>query len=90
METCHFCHAPVENPRLVFCDGREGVPTCSPPCQAALRPMPVARAEKACASCGRDVTNEDTYTGGVAWCCLSDMERELIAGDPVVNAMRRL
>lgn len=87
---CHFCGSDVENPRLVYCDGREDVPTCSPPCDAALRPAPVARAKKACAECGRDVTNEDTYRGGIAWCCLSDHERILIAGDPVIPALRRL
>ena len=86
---CHFCNATVENPRLVYCDGREDVPTCDPPCKAALRPMPVARATKACSACGRDVTNEDTYRGGVGFCCVPSAIRELIGGDPVVHAMRR-
>lgn len=90
MTACHFCGLHVENPRLVYCDGREGVPTCNPPCDAALRPKPVARAEKACSLCGRDVTNEDTYTGGRCFHCLPADERELVTGDPVVRALRGL
>lgn len=86
---CHFCQAPVETPRLVYCDGREGVPTCNPPCDAALRPKPVARAKKACLACGRDVTNEETYRG-LGWCCIGSDERVLIGGDPVLAALRRL
>lgn len=90
MATCHFCGSETANPRLVYCDGREDVPTCNPPCKAALRPMPVARTTKACSECGRDCTNEDTYSGGIGWCCLSPEHRELIGGDPVVHALRRL
>ncbi len=85
METCHFCHALVENPRLVFCDGREGVPTCAPPCDAALRPMPVARASKSCTSCGADVTNQETYNGGDCFFCLPEDQKVLVAGDPIVR-----
>lgn len=89
MHTCHFCGSETATPRFVYCDGREGVPTCNPPCEAALRPRPVARATKACLACGRDVTNEDTYRG-LGFCCLGAQERELIGGDPVVHALRRL
>lgn len=87
---CHFCRSETPNPRLVYCDGREGVPTCNPPCKESLRPMPVARATKACSQCGRDVTNEDTYRGGVGFCCLPADIRELLTGDPVIRALRRL
>ena len=87
---CHFCQSEVENPRLVYCDGREDVPTCAPPCEAALRPMPVARAAKSCSECGKDVTNEDTYRGGIGWCCLPPNERELVTGDPIVRSLRMM
>lgn len=87
---CNFCKAPVANPRLVYCDGREGVPACSPPCEESLRPQPVARVSRACRSCGADVTNQETYNGGDCLFCLPEDQKILVAGDPIVRWLGRL